>query len=772
MNSRRVTGRCLGGVLVALGLSACAERVPVRSGTPPVVVGLKDSGLTPRLRGLVLLDELGCTACHHHEPSDPRRGPDLATAGNRVNAAHMVAFVADPQIVEPGTTMPDLLRDLDAEARDRAARSLTHYLRSFAVPPEAARPAVWQADAAARGGVLYHEIGCVACHAPRQAAGSDDAMADSVPLGDLAAKYELAALRAFLIEPHLARPSARMPDLALSPAEAHDLACFLHVADVPEAVAPAVDPVEVAAGRELFAARGCVHCHDLVDPERRQSPAAPPLSALDVDRGCLTGEVGPWPFYSLTATQRGDLVAALGALDEPFDAEARIRQRLLSRNCLSCHERGEIGGVTTARNPHFLSGDPTLGSDGRVPPALTGVGGRLQNEWLVRAIQLGQSERPYLRTRMPAFGREFAVDLADALASADRLPPIDLLALPEDKKEAEAMIDLGRELVGDKGMNCITCHLFAGRKVGAMAAIDLVDSTGQRLRPEWFAHFLRDPFAFKPTTLMPQFFPDGRSTRPEIGDGDVSRQIAAMWHYLAKGRNVRQPRGIRRPPIELEVGDEAVILRRSVQGAGKRGISVGYPSGVSLTFDAENLGLNQIWWGRFIDAAPVWTGQGSGQARILGSRRVSLPNGPAFARLPRPDSPWPDVSRRELGQRWIGYDLDSLQRPSFRYVCEGVEVIDAPREHVSEDGVTALRRELRFLAEGDVTLQFRAARSEQIVDRGDGLFRVGGVLDLQVPSDAARTRADGDEFELIVTIPIVGGRAEIVLEYRWHEEGR
>ena len=86
MNSRRVTGRCLGGVLVALGLSACAERVPVRSGTPPVVVGLKDSGLTPRLRGLVLLDELGCTACHHHEPSDPRRGPDLATAGNRVLA--------------------------------------------------------------------------------------------------------------------------------------------------------------------------------------------------------------------------------------------------------------------------------------------------------------------------------------------------------------------------------------------------------------------------------------------------------------------------------------------------------------------------------------------------------------------------------------------------------------------------------------------------------------------------------------------------------------
>ena len=55
-----------------------------------------------------------------------------------------------------------------------------------------------------------------------------------------------------------------------------------------------------------------------------------------------------------------------------------------------------------------------------------------------------------------------------------------------------------------------------------MAGIDLLHSTGKRLRPEWFKRFLLDPYAFKPGTLMPKFYPDGKSTRPEIADGDES----------------------------------------------------------------------------------------------------------------------------------------------------------------------------------------------------------------------------------------------------------
>ena len=40
-------------------------------------------------------------------------------------------------------------------------------------------------------------------------------------------------------------------------------------------------------------------------------------------------------------------------------------------------------------------------------------------------------------------------------------------------------------------------------------------------------------FSADPGTLMPQFFPDGNSVRPALGDGSASRQIEAIWHLPA-----------------------------------------------------------------------------------------------------------------------------------------------------------------------------------------------------------------------------------------------
>ena len=74
----------------------------------------------------------------------------------------------------------------------------------------------------------------------------------------------------------------------------------------------------------------------------------------------------------------------------------------------------------------------------------------------------------------------------------------------------------------------------------------------------------------------------------DLAGGDPKKQLNALWHYLAEGRNTRQPSGMVRASMEIVVGDEAVMLRRSVQDTGKRGISVGYPLKVNLTFDAEN----------------------------------------------------------------------------------------------------------------------------------------------------------------------------------------
>lgn len=768
-------------LLLLAGLHGCSRRAASPPPEPPAVAGLGLADLDPVGRGLVLLEELGCVACHAPAESSPiatPHGPDLATVGARVTASHLRRFLADPCGTEPGTTMPNLLRDLADDERTAAARQLADYVRSFSPPAAPPAAALIEPTRSQRGRELYHTLGCAMCHAPHDGVG-DRPVGHAAPMAPLAAKYTVSSLREFLLAPLVARPSGRMPDLGLTASDAEDLALYLHArtpAVAPEPVPPPPDAAQVALGRTRFAERGCAHCHALADAARPASPRPKALRELDPVLGCLSATVGAFPWYPLSDEQRADLRAALAGLATPRTDEQQIRQRLAARQCLACHARDEVGGVRAERNSLCTTDDPSLGQESRLPPGLTGVGAKLQRDWLRDAIAHGQRERPYLRTRMPAFGTAVAEPLAELLARTDTLPAIALAPAPDGDEARRAVLDLGRTLTGEQGMNCIACHTFAGEKAGALAAIDLVATTGQRLRPEWFAHFLRHPFRWKPGTVMPQFFPDGVSTRPDLGDGSAITQIGALWHYLAEGRNVGKPSGMRRAPIELAVGAEAVILRRSVENTGKRGISVGLPHGVNLTFDAERLGMNQLWWGPFVEASGVWTSQGSGEVRILGKDRVALPPGPGCAMLPTADAPWPTATRRELGHRWLGYELDAAQRPTFRYTCGEVTIDDAVREQVAADAASStramLRRTLRCSGPTGTAVTFLVARAARIETLGDGRVQVGTTLRLHLPAADPRLVPAGDQQELRITLPLVDGRAECVLDYEFVEAGK
>lgn len=754
-------------------VAACGGPVdPPRQLAPPRVAGLDADGLSAAVRGQALLGELGCVACHDagDRGIEAAAGPDLRTAGARIDARHLHGFVLSPHDQEPGTVMPDLLRRWRGAELVARAEALAHFVRSLAgadASADATKDA-HDAAAAARGAALFGRIGCRACH--------DGATA----LPPLAGKYPLAALQAFLLAPHEARPSRRMPDFGLSAGDALDLAHHLRGASTATSTAPspiaAVDPQQAAQGRTWFAELRCASCHPLGDAIALPAPppSPPALVALDPARGCLSGTVGPWPHYALDDGQRADLragIAAAVAPAGPQDNAHRVHVLLAQRRCVACHRRDGIDGLSQRSRDLFGTDDASLGEEARMPPSLDGVGARLQRKWLGRAIAHGQRERPYLHARMPGFGEAFADRLASALAATDTLPPIAVAPLPDDHDAARRVIDLGAELVGDKGMNCIACHRFAGEQAGAMGAIDLVHTTGERLRPEWFAHFLRDPFRFKPNTIMPHYFPDGRSTRPQFADGDVARQIDAMWHYLAEGRNVRQPSGLRRPPIELVVGDDAVLLRRAVQGVGKRGIAVGLPGGVNAAFDAEDLALVEVWWGRFVDARPVWTSQGSGEARVLGEAVAKLPDGPALAVLSAPDAPWPLATRRERGDRWLGYDLDDRRRPTFRYTAGDVGVADAWREVAQPDGARLQRTLTLTGAAGFVDL--RAAAHERIEPLDARTVRVGDALAIDC-GDAPWTivAGVGAAKELRVRLATAPAGAAHTIGYRRLEGGK
>ncbi len=622
----------LSSLLVALGIAAGATAAPAN---PPVIPGLSRGGLDARVRGLILLGELGCASCHSAGPREEllrtKKAPDLSSVGSRVQSEYLRAFVARPRLAKPGTTMPDVLGTRDDTARRDAADALTHYLLSLDDRSFAARAP--DRVAAEKGRELFHSIGCVACHPPRDEAGNELPDAASAPLGRLDRKYSVSTLTEFLEMPHRTRPSGRMPDFRLAPGEAYQIANYLtkgarvpgplhytlflgamdegldrlegkereaglasgfdlagfgeyredfalqfegyleierageytfalrcnhagrlrldgrllisleepgrqratvrlepglHAIDlaylhirgeptlelqlsgpslargpIPASMlrsersparphAPlAVDPVKVERGRALYAELGCGRCHQ--GGEESPAPAPPELSELDPSKGCLSGKTGGWPFYGLSSGQIDEIRAALAATEFSPTPEQQVRATLARFNCIACHERGGWGGIPESRNDYYRTADENLGETGRIPPPLTGVGGKLQLDWLRKSIAHGQSMRPYLSMRMPAFGEKNVGHLADLFAELDQLPAVDFEPLPRDRNGARAVKDKGRLLVGDKGMSCITCHTFHGRRAGTMAAVDLVDTTTRRLRKDWFYHYMLQP---------------------------------------------------------------------------------------------------------------------------------------------------------------------------------------------------------------------------------------------------------------------------------------
>jgi mono/diheme cytochrome c family protein len=727
---------CLIACVLSLLCSAAAQ--------PPIVGGLERPG-AKKIAGAVLVGELGCVACHNTTQAAfaAKAGPDLSAVGSRVNGAHLARFIANPAGVKPGTTMPDVLAHLPEGERANAADALAHFLASLGKPAASALP---KADAVDRGQALYHSVGCVACHSPEQP------LPGSVPLGPVAEKYTLASLTAFLQDPLAARPSGRMPDCHLEQGEAEDIASYL----LREQKAPAEvfqpDATLAARGRTLFAQHHCTACHSI--GEKVAPPALPALSKVRAGEGCLSEKRGAWPHYPLSATQRAALHAALAEEAKAWEPAAMVQVTLTRLNCIACHQRDELGGVATERSEYFTGREESLGEQGRIPPPLTGVGAKLKARWLREVVANGAGVRPSMNTRMPKYGAANTEPLVAWLKQLDTVPPAHFERVPQKDKPHQ----VGRDLTGTKGFNCIACHTFRGQKA-AIGGPELTTMT-ERLGENWFHHFLAQPQRFAPLTVMPNFWPDGKSTLPDVLGGDPGQQRDALWQFLAQGPEAREPEGLVLEPLVVEVRDEAVIVRRAFPGIGKRGIGVGYPGGINLAFDAAQMRLASVWSGGFIEASGLWRGQGSGQARLLGKDVVNFPPGPAFAALPTADTAWPapDATPRPSPFAFKGYALDAGQRPTFRYALDGFTVDDFFIERRNAAGKLFLERTLKLSAV-PAGLHFRVAADKLIEPRGGNEFAIGKTAVLRLSAAPLVRDADGGK-ELLLP-----ASAEMDIEY-------
>ena len=772
-------------LLFAVCLAAIAVGTAVLAGTPqakggPIIPGLHGKHpLDERGVGSVLISELSCAACHSQVKSlsaHQKAAPDLADVGARVSPEFLRNFIADPTAVKPGTTMPHMLDGMPSEQRGEIAEAITQFLVSRSSTPFV--HGAIDAASAESGSKLFHSVGCVACHAPRQAPGDGAsaplALSGAVDLGHTSAKYSVDSLAEFLYDPLTVRPAGRMPDMGLSREEARSIANYLLVGqpnDRDDAVTEVREFPLAAQGRAYFEKLNCASCHAM-DGIETPSPIKPGAELVGTD-GCLSPGPSNVPDYKLTAEQRAAIRVTLSVGEVPLLTHDELARTLTTFNCIACHERDDYGGVSPELDAYFQSSEPALGNESRIPPSLTQLGAKLNPDWLEKVLFEGGAVRPYMHTRMPQFGEANLAALPDLIEAADPAPPIEIPVFrgPDRGKLHEA----AQQLVGSDMLACINCHTFNGKSSQAFGGIDLT-TTAERLQPAWFADFLINPQAHRPGIIMPQSWPGGEALRKEVLEGDTEAQINAIWSYLEQGRTARDPKGVRSEPTVVTVGDTPRTYRGRSGIAGFRGIAVGLPGGLNYAFNAENGAFSGIWRGAFVRAR--WDGQGAGDFNPA-ARAISLAQDVGFARLEDASQAWPlrplmteeapvnpdPLYPRRLGYQFRGYRLDEGQVPSLHYRIGEIAIEDRTVFDASSEA-GALLRTLHFDAPAADALYFRALTGK-VEELSPTQFREG-QLQLTVPAGIALVRpmtGDDQASELLLQLAIPQGKSKIEIRY-------
>lgn len=791
--------------------------------------------LTKLQSGRLLLSELRCSSCHDGVPTISgleKKSPDLTYAGSRISPEYLQRFIASPAEMHPGTTMPDMLASRTESERQKIAESLTHFLVSISTN---ARPAYQPAFSeipqeisdAKLGQALYHSIGCVACHGPREAAvvasqndddddndeddnDEDDDEEDEqheygkegqqgskvkpseVSLAHVGRKYSVRSLSEFLYDPLKVRESGRMPDMNLTAQEASSIAAYLMGEQMPESMNLVPDRAMVEAGREYFQSLNCVACH--VIPGMVSTASRVTLGKSDLQGGCLSGgddskTVNQSPRFMLDESKReAQREAILTALREDttvVSEQEYLALKLTAFRCISCHVRDDYGGVHEAHNAYFKGSELNLGDDGRIPPPLTLVGAKLRPTWMKKVLFDGESVRHYMETRMPQFGESNLAELPGLFRRIDVLDGPEM-KIPnpesrnEDEREQEKKLRAaGRELLGDKGVNCVACHKFNSKAANVNQGIELLTSY-DRLEPAWFYHYLRNPGAFRPRTTMPTAWPDGVSAFTNILDGDSDQQIASIWYYLSLGTSAADPSGVRSVSTRIEVIDRAIVHRGRSRVAGFRGIAVGLPEKLNYAFNAETGTLSAIWQGNFIGVN--WSGQGSGDFQPA-SEPILLAQDVSFALLERESSVWPSLPvmtkeapanpdplyPKNLGYQFRGYYVDENSVPTFQYRSGTIEIEDRSGAIVESGGTTVQRkltRSLQFESPATDILWFRVLVGE-ISREGEHVYRVG-KLRVTIPAREAILRPqsqDSSNYELLLRLEIPRGKSTMEIVY-------
>ncbi len=475
-----------------------------------------------------------CGQCHAEETRGPV-APSLGGVGARLREDWMAQWIEDPDT----TRMPKVLHGSSAstDAADIAAFLATQGKASTA--PQ------FTDDDRERGGVIFADSGCIACHTLPE--HHDEAtVANRVKLDIVAAKFHPAALVDYLRQPDRHSPRGEMPNFGFDEPTAQALAAFLLSRS--GASAPPSVSGDAARGKRLIATKGCVSCHGIAVQNEMRAPG--PAVTKNGSISCRVAE------YGLSAEDEAALQEYLARRPGGSSIAVETAEYGMQRGrCTNCHGwRGEepLLGRVRGETAAFAEEDPEAGVQ-HLPPDLTYTGSKLRTEWLVRWLK-GEAKdrpRPWMHMRMPVFsldpeafarGFAFAAGYGPSSAKPHWRDGTALVAatmgtdFDAEPASVADLVKIGEKLIPrDGGLGCIQCHGVGDRpaqEVFEAPGINL-QQTPSRIRKEFFHRWCLDPLRIDPSTKMTRFTDaEGLTGLTDVLEGRGQAQFEAIWRYL------------------------------------------------------------------------------------------------------------------------------------------------------------------------------------------------------------------------------------------------
>ncbi len=178
------------------------------------------------------------------------------------------------------------------------------------------------------------------------------------------------------------------------------------------------------------------------------------------------------------------------------------------------------------------------------------------------------------------------------------------------------------------------------------------------------------------------------------------------------------------PSIPVQPKDNyTAVYRNFIQGTTPRGIGFGFPNGLNFAYSADNLAIELMWSGRFMDGGRHWTNRGQG---------FEPPAGEGVVKLSGANGILSSIDATELAGKYRGYDLDAQGNPTFKVVAGGDTLTDG---WLPAEG--KLKRTLSL--QGDKPLVVLLDRGTAVVSKDGGKSLELGRLQLTVSQPAAVT---------------------------------